>query len=225
MSTGSASARRGTRSRSIAASATSCILCPTFLLRAAEEGTGRARSWADENPRCASAAGAARMARAADFIEDVRNRDEVCGASWPRPERIGVGAGGRSAAPSTAGSKVSPDGTMRTSDRYLMVGRDGGGTTRSGAGGLALCADGALGAGAVVGGVSGRTRVAVFRRRSLRRQSIGSEAAIAGGEPADRVGAFAGPAFDPHDIGRASRLGSEDPPQIDGAPELSCAAQ
>ena len=70
--------------------------------------------------------------------------------SWRRPT---ASASPRrlSAARSTAACKVAPDGTVRPSDRYLLVGRKGAARPDPGAGGVALCADGALGPGADVG--------------------------------------------------------------------------
>ena len=78
-------------------------------------------SWADENPdalrRLVRAHG-----RAAAFVEDVANRDEVT-AMLSAPNRIGV-------APEVirrtldGRMKVAPDGTMRVSDRYLLIGRN-----------------------------------------------------------------------------------------------------
>ena len=63
--------------------------------------------------------------RAAAFVEDAANRDEVA-AILAAPDRIGVAAevirrtlDGR--------MKVAPDGTVRASDRYLLVGRKGAG--------------------------------------------------------------------------------------------------
>ena len=61
--------------------------------------------------------------RAAEFIEDPQNRAEAA-RILAQPERIGVDADviqrtldGR--------LKISPDGTMRESSRYLLVGREG----------------------------------------------------------------------------------------------------
>src|SRR6202040_283838 len=61
--------------------------------------------------------------RAVAFIEDTANRDEVA-AILAAPNRIGVESevirrtlDGR--------LKVAPDGTVRASDRYLLVGRKG----------------------------------------------------------------------------------------------------
>src|SRR5205814_6803952 len=61
--------------------------------------------------------------RAAEFIEQTENRAEAA-RMLARPERIGVDADvilrtldGR--------LKISPDGTIRESSRYLLVGREG----------------------------------------------------------------------------------------------------
>ena len=144
MSMPSVSARRGIRSRSISASATSCISFRKFCSARRRKCSRCASRWADENPdafrRLVLAHG-----KAAAFVEDVENRDEVA-AILAAPERIGV-------APEVIRRtldgrlKVSPDGTFRSSDRYLLVGRAQSRAARSGAGGVALCADGALGSG------------------------------------------------------------------------------
>ena len=143
MSMRSASARPGTRSRSISASATSCISSPTSWCarrrrcwRSGRAGRRRIRTSLAALIRAAS--------RAAEFIEQPENRAEAAHI-LARPERIGVDAeviqrtlDGR--------LKISPDGT-HARKRPLSAGRARGrGAARSGAGGLALRADGALGA-------------------------------------------------------------------------------
>ena len=91
-----------------------------ILQRAAEKVLAVRARWVDENPdafrRLVLAHG-----KAAAFVEDVNNRDEVA-SILAAPDRIGVAAevirrtlDGR--------LKVSPDGTFRSSDRYLLVGR------------------------------------------------------------------------------------------------------
>jgi NitT/TauT family transport system ATP-binding protein len=60
-------------------------------------------------------------ARAAAFIEDAANRDEVC-TLLARPDRIGVAA--EVIRRTLDGKlKIAKDGTVRESDRYLMIGR------------------------------------------------------------------------------------------------------
>ena len=145
----SASARRGIRSRSISASASSCISS-----RKSCRAPPR-RCW-----RCAQSLGAtriptccsgwcARIAAPRLSSRTSANRDEVA-AILAAPNRIGV-------APEVIRRtldgrlKVAPDGTIRA-ERPLPPGRPRRrGAARSGAGGLALCADGALGTGAAVG--------------------------------------------------------------------------
>ena len=93
-----------------------------ILQRAAEKVLAVRADWAERHPdvlrRLVRAHG-----RAADFVEDVANREEVC-RILAAPNRIGV-------APEVIRRtldgrlKVSPDGTFRASNRYLMVGRYG----------------------------------------------------------------------------------------------------
>jgi NitT/TauT family transport system ATP-binding protein len=93
-----------------------------ILLRAAEKVLAVRDRWAQEHPdallRLVRAHG-----RAAAFIEDEANRDEVA-ALLAAPDRIGV-------APDVirrtldGRMKIAPDGTARVSDRYLLVGRKG----------------------------------------------------------------------------------------------------
>jgi NitT/TauT family transport system ATP-binding protein len=93
-----------------------------ILERAAEKVLAVREPWAQANPDVL-----ARLIRAhgkaADFIENPENRDEVC-RILGAPERIGVDPDvvrrtldGR--------LKISPDGTFRESGRYLLVGREG----------------------------------------------------------------------------------------------------
>jgi two-component system, oxyanion-binding sensor len=95
-----------------------------ILARAAEKLLAVRERWAQENPLILAKLTRAN-GRAADFIEQPENRTEVAHI-LAKPERIGVDAevvqrtlDGR--------LKVSPDGTFRESDRYLLVGREGAG--------------------------------------------------------------------------------------------------
>jgi NitT/TauT family transport system ATP-binding protein len=92
-----------------------------ILDRAAEKVLAVRQIWADKNPETVAALVRAAV-KAADFIEHPENRAEAAHI-LAQPERIGVDAeviqrtlDGR--------LKVSPDGTMRESGRYLLVGRE-----------------------------------------------------------------------------------------------------
>jgi ABC-type nitrate/sulfonate/bicarbonate transport system substrate-binding protein len=93
-----------------------------IFAHAIEKLLGVRRRWAEENPDVLARLVRAHR-RAADFIEDLNNRDEVA-ALLAAPNRVGVDADvirrtldGR--------LKVSPDGTYRADTRYLLVGREG----------------------------------------------------------------------------------------------------
>jgi ABC-type nitrate/sulfonate/bicarbonate transport system substrate-binding protein len=93
-----------------------------ILVRAAEKVLAVRQSWSEKNPELVSALVRAAF-RAAEFIEQPQNRTEVA-SILAQPERIGVEADvirrtldGR--------LKISPDGTIRESSRYLLVGREG----------------------------------------------------------------------------------------------------
>jgi ABC-type nitrate/sulfonate/bicarbonate transport system substrate-binding protein len=167
-----------------------------ILARAAEKVLGVRASWAQEHPdtlrRLVRAHG-----RAAAFVEDHANLDEVT-TMLAAPNRIGAAAevirrtlDGR--------MKVAPDGLVRASDRYLLVGRKGAGRpdplqaawlyaqmVRWGQ--APLSAELLAGAKAVF-------------RPDLYDAALPGEHAQHAGEPADGIGAFAGPAFDADDIG------------------------
>ena len=132
--------------------------------------------------------------RAAEFIEQPQNRAEAA-RILSAPERIGVDAGviqrtldGR--------LKISPDGTMRESGRYLLVGREGAARpdpvqaawlyAQMVRWGQTTASPDAL-----------KVAMEVFRP-DLYDAALGRE-----GKPADAsgaIGAFAGPAFDANDI-------------------------
>ena len=166
-----------------------------IFARAAEKLLAVRAQWATENPdvlkRLVRAHG-----RAADFIEDIANRDEVC-AILAAPNRIGV-------APEVIRRtfdgrlKVAPDDTVRVNDRYLLVGRNGAARPdpRQAAwlyaqmvrwGQAPLSADLLAAAKAVF-------------RPDLYDAALGPSGPLPASEPADGIGAFAGPPFDPNDI-------------------------
>ena len=92
-----------------------------ILAHAAEKVLAVRQTWAEKNPEILASLIRA-TARAAEYAEQPQNRAEVA-RILAQPERLGVEADiirrtldGR--------LKISPDGTMRESSRYLLVGRD-----------------------------------------------------------------------------------------------------
>jgi NitT/TauT family transport system ATP-binding protein len=163
-----------------------------ILVRAAEKVLAVRRSWSEKNPEVLAALIRAAF-RATEFIE--HNRAETAHI-LAQPEHVGVDADiirrtldGR--------LKVAPDGTMRESSRYLLVGREG-----------AARPDPVQAAWLYAQMVRwGQTSIspealeiakAVFRPdlhdAVLGRQQNSSEG------PPDVVGAFAGAAFDAEDV-------------------------
>jgi ABC-type nitrate/sulfonate/bicarbonate transport system substrate-binding protein len=163
-----------------------------ILARAAEKVLAVRQNWAEKNPD--TLAGLIRATqRAAEFIEQVDHRDEVVDL-LAQPERVGVDAvlirrtlEGR--------LKVSPDGAVRESDRYLLVGRER--ATRPDVAQAAWLYAQMVRWGQV--GFSGealKTAISVFRPDLY-------DGALKTGAPsgaAGTIGAFAGPAFDPDDV-------------------------
>ena len=170
-----------------------------ILASAAEKVLAVRSSWAQENPATLAALVRAH-GRAAAFIEDVRNRDEVC-ALLATPNRVGVAAevirrtlDGR--------LKVSPDGLVRESERYLRIGRAG-----------AARPDPIQ--AAWLYGQMVRWRQTSFSpeglaaaqhvfRPDLYDSILGPPPAPPAGEPRDHVGAFAGLPFDPAEFARST---------------------
>ncbi|KJC35692.1 nitrate transporter [Bradyrhizobium sp. LTSP885] len=92
-----------------------------ILLSAVEKVLALRQNWSEKHPDVVAALVRAHL-RAAEFIEEPNNRPEVA-RILSSPERIGVDA---SVIQRTLDGrlKISPDGTMRESDRYLLVGRE-----------------------------------------------------------------------------------------------------
>jgi two-component system, oxyanion-binding sensor len=168
-----------------------------ILARAAEKVLGVRGRWAVENPDVLARLVRAH-ARAAAFVEDSANREEVAAIVSAanrvgvEPEMIRRTLEGR--------LKIAPDGTVRTDDRYLLIGRAG--VARPDPvqatwlyaqmvrwGQAPLAPDLVVAAKAVF-------------RPDLYDNALGQAAAEQPGEPADGIGAFAGPDFDPNDIAR-----------------------
>jgi len=174
-----------------------------FILHFASEILGRATEkllavrsrWAQENAELLSRLVRAHR-RAAAFVEDPANRDEVTDI-LAAPNRIGVESevvrrtlDGR--------IKIAPDGTVRASDRYLLVGRKGAARPDDVQaawlyaqmvrwGQAPLSAEMLAGAKAVF-------------RTDLFDAALGNGKPDVTGEPADGIGAFAGPEFNANDV-------------------------
>jgi NitT/TauT family transport system ATP-binding protein len=136
--------------------------------------------------------------QAAAFVDEGANREEVA-AILAAPNRLGVAT--EVICRTLEGRiKIAPDGTLRASDRYLLIGRDG-----------AARPDPVQAAWLYAQMVRWRQAPlstellaaarAVFRP-DLFEAALPSEPAAAFGEGADGIGAFAGPAFDPNGIAR-----------------------
>jgi ABC-type nitrate/sulfonate/bicarbonate transport system substrate-binding protein len=163
-----------------------------ILIRAAEKVLAVRQNWAERHPD--TLAGLVRaVQRAAEFVEQADNRDEVV-AILAQPERVGVDADlirrtleGR--------LKVSPDGTMRESGNYLLVGRE-----RASRPDPAQAAW--LYAQMVRWGQASFSAEALKVAMSVFRPDLYESALRTGAQPsaAGAIGAFTGPAFDPDDV-------------------------
>ncbi|HWF96001.1 MAG TPA: CmpA/NrtA family ABC transporter substrate-binding protein [Xanthobacteraceae bacterium] len=166
-----------------------------ILARATEKLLAVRSRWAQEHAETLTRLVRAHR-RAGAFVEDTANRDEVS-AILSAPNRVGVAAevvrrtlDGR--------VRIDPGGTVRSSDRYLLVGRKGAGRPDAVQaawlyaqmlrwGQAPLSAEMLAGAKAVF-------------RPDLFDAAPDDGAPDLAGEPADGIGAFAGPAFDANDI-------------------------
>ncbi len=165
-----------------------------ILVRAAEKVLAIRQSWSEKNPELVAALVRA-ASRAAEFIEHPENRAEAA-RILAQPEHVGVDAeviqrtlDGR--------LKISPDGTIRESGRYLLVGREDAGRPDP-VQAAWLYAQMVRWGQASISGDALATAKAVFRP-DLYDAALdtrgGSEPS-----PAGAFGAFAGPVFDPDDI-------------------------
>jgi ABC-type nitrate/sulfonate/bicarbonate transport system substrate-binding protein len=165
-----------------------------ILVRAVEKVLAVRQNWSEKNPQLLAALIRAHV-RAAEFIEDPQNRAEAA-RILAQPDRIGVEADvilrtldGR--------LKISPDGTMRKSSRYLLVGREGAARPDP-VQAAWLYAQMVRWGQASISPESLDVAKAVFRP-DLYDAALGLEG-NAGKASSDAIGAFAGPAFDASDI-------------------------
>jgi NitT/TauT family transport system ATP-binding protein len=165
-----------------------------ILARAAEKILGVRQQWADENPDVLMRLVRAH-AKAADFVENADNSEEVA-ALLARPNRIGVEPDvirrtldGR--------LKVS-QGSYRDDARYLLVGRAGAARPDPAQAAWLYAQMVRWGQAPLSREMLGLAK-AVWRP-DLYDAALGVAATPLPDEPADGIGAFAGPAFDPDDI-------------------------
>jgi two-component system, oxyanion-binding sensor len=161
-----------------------------ILLSAVEKVLAVRQSWSEKHPDVVASLVRAHL-RAAEFIEQPENRPEVA-RILSSPERLGVDA---SVIQRTLDGrlKISPDGTMRESNRYLLVGRE-----------AAARPDPAQAAWLYA-------QMVRWGQTPYRPEALKAAMAVfrpdlydaASGRPAGAshaIGAFAGPPFDPADI-------------------------
>jgi ABC-type nitrate/sulfonate/bicarbonate transport system substrate-binding protein len=164
-----------------------------ILVRAAEKVLAVRQSWSDKNPEVLAALIRA-ASRAALFIEQPENRAEAA-RILARPEYIGVDAEviGRTL---DGRLKISPDGSIRESSRYLLVGREGAARPDP-VQAAWLYAQMVRWGQTAMRPDALKTAMAVFRP-DLYDSAIGQPGKAAAAS--DAIGAFAGPAFNPDDI-------------------------
>jgi two-component system, oxyanion-binding sensor len=166
-----------------------------IMARASEKVLAVRRCWAETHPGVLGGLVRA-LERAARFVADPASREEAAAlVAAPRrlnvaPEIIRRTLDGR--------LRLAADGTARASDRYLVIGRLG-----------ASRPDPVQAAWAYAQMVRwGQTTLSqdllsaatdAFRP-DLYEAAVGVTAQRSDGEPADDIGAFTGPTFDPHDI-------------------------
>ncbi|MGX7741398.1 CmpA/NrtA family ABC transporter substrate-binding protein [Rhodopseudomonas parapalustris] len=162
--------------------------------RAAEKLLAVRASWAAEHPEVLLALIRAH-ARAADYIEDAANRDEVCailtvpGRIEVTPELIRRTLDGR--------LKIAADGTVRETDRYLLVGREAAARPDPVQGAWNYAQMVRWGQAPLSADLLGAAK-AVFRS-DLYDAAVGTPPALPK-TPADGIGECTGGAFDPDDI-------------------------
>ena len=149
--------------------------------------------WADENPDTVTALIRA-LSAAADFVEDRNNLDAVTTIVGRRldvdPELI--------VRTLTGVLKVSPDGATRSSDRYIMIGRNGAKRPDPVQAAWIYAQIVRWGQAPMSEELRGHAQ-AVFRA-DLYDAAIGAAPSSQDGEPHDGIGAFAGPDFMAGDI-------------------------
>lgn len=164
-----------------------------ILVHAAEKVLAVRKIWADKQPDVVASLVRAAV-KAAEFIEQPANLAETA-QILAQPDRIGVDAEmiQRSL---TGRLKISPDGAVRESGRYLLVGREGAGRPDP-AQAAWLYAQMVRWGQTALSPDALRTAMAVFRP-DLYDAALGRSGS---GQTSTPFGAFAGPRFDAADLG------------------------
>src|SRR6202795_5140965 len=164
-----------------------------ILVRAVEKVLAVRQDWSEKKPDVVAALVRAHV-RAAEFIEQAHNRSEVA-QILAQPERIGVDA---SVIQRTLDGrlKISPDGSMRESSRYLLVGREDAARPDP-VQAAWLYAQMVRWGQTATRPDALKTAMGVFRP-DLYDAALGHQGKFT--DASDAIGAFAGPAFDPNDI-------------------------
>jgi two-component system, oxyanion-binding sensor len=166
-----------------------------IVSRLAEKVLALRRDWAAEHPDLVARLVRA-LDRAAQFVADPSNRDEVA-ALVAAPARLAI-------APELVRRtlegrlRTAPDQGTRASDRYLVVGRLG--ASRPDPVQAAWSYAQMVRWGQAPMSPALLSAAAEVFRSDLYAAALGGTQALPDGEPADGIGAFAGPAFDQHDI-------------------------
>ncbi|MDP2409704.1 MAG: CmpA/NrtA family ABC transporter substrate-binding protein [Pseudolabrys sp.] len=149
--------------------------------------------WADDNPDTLAALIRA-LAAAANFVEDHANLAAVSEAVARRldvaPEVVTRAL--------TGNLKVSPDGTVRSDSRYIMIGRNGAARPDPVQAAWIYAQIVRWGQAPLRDDL--RATVQAVFRPDLYDAALGACPPLGGGEPPDGIGAFAGPAFEAADI-------------------------
>jgi NitT/TauT family transport system ATP-binding protein len=166
-----------------------------ILTRAAEKVLATRSRWALENPEALAKLIRAH-AKAAEFVEQPENREEVA-TLLAAQNRIGVSA--EVIRRTLDGKlKVAPDGAIRTSDRYILFGRDGAGRPDP-VQAAWLYAQMVRWGQAPLSETMRAAACAVFRP-DLYDAAMGHAAEPVATMPPDGIGAFTGPPFNHRDI-------------------------
>jgi two-component system, oxyanion-binding sensor len=178
-----------------------------ILSRAMEKLLAVRADWAEENPDVLLRLVRAHR-QAAAFIEDSANREEVA-AILAAPNRIDVAA--ILAVPNRAEvasevirrtldgrMKVSPAGAVRVDDRYLLVGRDGAARPDPVQAAWLYAQMVRWGQAPLSAELLAAARAVV--RPDFYDAAMPGDVAKPPSDPADGIGAFTGPEFDPDDI-------------------------